>query len=199
MKVRDIDIRQMLHKMLANEFKDTPDTIIIDELQVCYGSARADVVAINGSLYGYEIKSESDTLERLSNQVYYYDKVFDYIYLVCSDSFSKEIEELIPEWWGIYIASKNTYGELVIEKLREANQNKKLEGFSLAQFLWKDELLDILVDCNLDKNIKKLPKYVLWQYLADFFSIEDIQQCVKSCLKSRMNWRNNSLYRLHGG
>lgn len=64
MKLYDYDIRVSLKETLANEHKGT-DTIIVDELPICWGDARIDLAVINGRINGYEIKSDRDTLDRL--------------------------------------------------------------------------------------------------------------------------------------
>lgn len=195
-KTRDIDIRISLHETIKSNFQNHPDTIVIDELQVCYGSARVDIAAINGSLYGYEIKSESDTLERLEQQMNYYNKVFDYLYLACSEKYIVEIEDMIPSWWGIYVASRDESGKVTLQEFRVAEKNELLDGFALAQLLRKDEIIQILSLNNISNGIKKLPKYKLWQFLADNFTVHEIHKNVKNCLKVRENWRGNSLYKL---
>ncbi|MFZ5968395.1 MAG: sce7726 family protein [Bacillota bacterium] len=195
-KTRDIDIRISLYQTIRNQFEDHPDTIVIDELQVCYGSARVDIAAINGFLHGYEIKSESDTLERLEQQITYYNKVFDYLYLACSEKYITEVEKKIPSWWGIFLATNNEFGQVDLKKVREAECNERLESFALAQLLKKDEILQVLSLYGLNNQVKKLPKYKLWQYLADSLPIQEIQENVKRCLKTRENWRSNLLNKL---
>lgn len=67
MKIYDKDIRPLIFRSLVNrsEFINDPETVVINELDVCFGNAIIDVVAVNGEIYGFEIKSEQDSLERL--------------------------------------------------------------------------------------------------------------------------------------
>lgn len=198
MKPCDKDIRQALHGHLDIVFKDDLDTIIVDELDVCYGSARVDVAVINGALHGYEIKSERDTLERLPHQVEEYSKVFDYVTLVCGEKYLDKLDENIPAWWGVYTV-KNNGTALKVEQIRESERNISLDSFALAQFLWRDEMLEILPNYTSDKIIKKSPKYKLWEFLAENMAISELQDYVKSCLKTRTDWRAGSLHRLSDG
>lgn len=191
MKTRDIDIRKSLHSYIANKFSYDKTTKIVNELQVCYGSARIDVAAINGSLYGFEIKSESDTLERLPQQVEYYNKVFDYITLVCSENFIIEAEAIIPRWWGVYVAAVGPDNSVCINVLREPTANNTQDSFALAQCLWKDELVKILTDLGADKKIQKLQKYKLWRQISEACSIDLLKHHVKFCLKQRTNWKSD--------
>lgn len=189
MKIKDVHIRNVLHDFIENKFSYDKTTRVIDELQVCYGEARVDVAAINGAFYGYEIKSESDTLERLPNQANQYSKVFDYISLVCSSKFIEHSQDIIPEWWGIYIATTDSENNVSLHCFREPVANSGVDSFSLAQFLWKDELVEILLNLGFDNKVKRLPKYKLWNLLADTCPINDLKSYVRTCLKQRKSWR----------
>jgi hypothetical protein len=63
-RMRDGDIRAALHAHLIVEHQEEPDTRFLDELSLC-GLVRVDVAVINGTLAGYELKSDQDTLRRL--------------------------------------------------------------------------------------------------------------------------------------
>lgn len=107
MKTRDIDIRQKLHKELSSQYKNRTDTIVVDELNLCQGDARIDIAVVNGKIHGYEIKSESDTLERLPNQISIYNQVMDTVTIVTAEKHLEKVKQLIPAWWGIKIVEKN--------------------------------------------------------------------------------------------
>lgn len=187
MKTRDVNIRSSLQKYITDIFKYDETTKIVHELNVCYGAARVDIAAINGSLYGYEIKSDSDTLERLPKQKDIYNKVFDYINLVCSEVLLENAEKIIPDWWGIYIAQSISDETVSIIKIREAKLNTEIDSFSLAQFLRKDEVVDILKELGAEKRIFRLPKYVLWNELAENCPLNYLREKVRIILKTRYN------------
>ena len=73
--MRDEDIRAELRIMLRQQ---DGTAVIIDELPLLRGRGRADLAFVNGSLSGYEIKSDRDSLRRLGDQVRHYDTVFEY-------------------------------------------------------------------------------------------------------------------------
>jgi hypothetical protein len=198
MKPCDKDIRQALHSHLETFFRDDPDTIIVDELDICYGCARIDVAVINGALHGYEIKSERDNLERLPNQVEQYNQVFDFVTLVCGEKFLDRIHNTIPSWWGVYCVKEGISG-IEVESIKEPQKNTTLDPFALAQFLWRNEMMEILPKYTEDKIIKKSPKYKLWRFLSENMDIEELQEYVKTCLKTRTDWRVGSLHRLSDG
>ncbi len=78
------------------------NTRIIEEFGSCQGNARVDVAVINGSIHGYEIKSEKDTLKRPPIQKEYYNRTLDFVTLVCEETHLEKAEQIIPNWWGIY-------------------------------------------------------------------------------------------------
>lgn len=98
MKTRDIDIRNVLHRELDQDFAHDLNTLILDELGLCQGEARVDVAVINGSIHGYKIKSERDTLERLPNQVDIYNKVLDTVTVITASRHIDGVLDVTPQW-----------------------------------------------------------------------------------------------------
>jgi len=97
----DFDIRAVLRSRLFLKQSDEADTVVIEELGLCRGQVRVDVVVVNGLLHGYEIKSDRDTLRRLGVQVKVYGKVFDQATLVVGDRHLAEALNIVPAWWGV--------------------------------------------------------------------------------------------------
>ena len=60
--MKDIDIREELRNTTPSQFKYDSTTKIVEELGLSEGAFKIDIAVINGSLIGYEIKSEEDTL-----------------------------------------------------------------------------------------------------------------------------------------
>src|SRR5262245_26146770 len=59
----DAEIRHALRAYLRARYADKPGTAILDELAICRGQVRVDLAVVNGSVHGYEIKSDRDTLD----------------------------------------------------------------------------------------------------------------------------------------
>src|ERR1700752_2733932 len=78
----DADIRSALRSWLLAEDGSKGDTVVIDELGICCGVVRIDLAVVNGTLHGYEIKSDIDSLRRLALQIELYSKVLDRATLV---------------------------------------------------------------------------------------------------------------------
>lgn len=189
LKTRDIDIRTSLHYFLKREYENDPDALILDELGLCQGEARIDVAVINGSINGFEIKSESDTLERLPKQTEIYNRVFDSVTILTASKFINEIQDIVPNWWGIIRAEKVAESEVHFFSVREPSLNTEIDPFSLAQLLWKDEALEILKERGLQRGYLSKPRSIIWEAIATKLSLDELQYEVRRKLKARQRWR----------
>ncbi|OYQ85109.1 sce7726 family protein [Wohlfahrtiimonas chitiniclastica] len=187
--MRDKDIRDALHSSILSHYHEDPNTLVIDEFNICQGESRADIVVINGLIHGYEIKSKSDNLNRLPDQIMYYSMIMDKVTLVVDDSHYENAKEMLPNWWGIKVVSSDANNKLKIKSIRREKRNKSLNNFAIAQLLWRDELIDILGKKDALKGVKSKPKIDLWNRLVDVTTIDELQSIVRQTLKSRSNWR----------
>ena len=71
MPLNDKEIRPNFINFL-NTCSNKPNKVI-EELPVSYGSAIADVVGIYNTLHCYEIKGETDTVQRIQKQGEFYN------------------------------------------------------------------------------------------------------------------------------
>jgi hypothetical protein len=189
-KMRDLDIRLALHSLLREEHEGDRETLILDELGLCQGTVRADVAVINGSLAGFEIKSDSDTLERLPRQAEIYGRVFDYVTLIVGKKHARGISKRVPRYWGIVVVSQEG-GELVLRRRRTAKRNRGVDPYAVARLLWRDEALEILTARGLDEGLRGKPRRVLWQALAVGMPAEELAQEVRKTLRAREDWRSD--------
>lgn len=187
--MKDSDIREVILSDLARAYKNDPDTMIIEELGLCQGDARVDIAVVNGSIHGFEIKSDQDTLKRLAGQAVIYGRVLGSITLVVGSEHLAEALRIIPKWWGVIVA-KETSGQMELKKKRNGKLNPKLDPFSLVQLLWRDEALDALKKHDLHKGLASKPRTVLWKKLAEHLSTDELFVLVRSFLRSRQNWRS---------
>ena len=121
-KVDEREMRLALIKRLSN-YKNC---YVFEEFTVPSGKARADVVAVNGHVIAYEIKSDYDSLKRLETQVPEYDLNFEMIYIVLGRKLFNKLDKIIPEYWGIILAEKNRLGNVVLSFQRKAHLNPNL-------------------------------------------------------------------------
>jgi hypothetical protein len=188
--MRDIDIRRALRRDMEETHYGDNDTLIREELGLCQGFARVDLAVVNGSVHGYEIKSEQDTLARLPGQVKIYNRALDFVTIIVAPAHSKKIADIIPDWWGIWNAVKVDQ-DVRLERSREPSRNPSIDPFALAQLLWRDEALRALAACGLDSGIRSKPRQDLWRRLSSALTLEELGRIVRDCLKHRdADWRS---------
>ncbi|MCH7903821.1 MAG: sce7726 family protein [Armatimonadetes bacterium] len=187
--MRDRDIRAELRRFLEQEYTD--DALILDELGLCQGEARVDMVVINGALNGYEIKSERDTLQRLEGQIRVYGRTLDSMTIVVGPSHLDEVMRRVPDWWGVMVASPSQCG-LTLNDVRPSKPNPALDPYSFAQLLWRDEAWDLLVEHGLQQGLSSRPRPYLWRKLADSLSWDELSAAVRHKLAVRDGWRSAS-------
>jgi hypothetical protein len=189
MKTRDIDIRNFLNSIILKKYKNDPDTKIVNEFNICHGNARIDIAVINGSIIGYEIKSDSDTLQRLPKQIELYNKVFDKVTIISGEVYIDRIMNLVPEWWGVIEVVGGKKGIKNHIYIRKATNNKSVDAHSVSQLLWKNEALELLAKYNLSRGLSNKTIKILWEKVVDNIPLEKIQEFVRLKLKNRSNWR----------
>jgi biotin operon repressor len=180
----DADIRAALRTRLRSTQRRHPGTVIVDELGICRGEVRIDVALINGSLHGYEIKSDRDTLRRLNGQVELYGKVLDKATLVVGDRYLDMTADLLPDWWGLLRVTPGDKG-LHFETVRRPRLNPDRDARALAEFLWLDDALALLKRHGLDRGVRTKPRRFIWDRISESLDIEVIADAVRDHLKSR--------------
>lgn len=185
--MRDMDVRSVLHQQLSDLHKADSNTLIINELGLCEGSVRVDVAVVNGSISGFEIKSEKDTLERLPAQLQGYNRTLDFVTLVTAENHLCGAQEIVPAWWGITVATQSS-GPVRLGVVREAARNPDVDPMALAQLLWKDEVIEILKGRGLAKGLSGKPRKILWARLAECVEFAELSQLVRERLKARAGW-----------
>lgn len=139
---------------------------IINEARA--GACKADVVVLNGTSTAYEIKSERDSLARLSNQVRNYQKVFASVYVVSSPSHLKDILDLVPQEVGLMTLSKR----FTLTTHREAqNSPEQTSPQAILDSLRVSEAVSLLE--NLGHEVPKVPNTQARAILANLFASLD--------------------------
>ena len=187
--LRDRDIRSaLLAKLKCLHSND--ESHIINELGLLQGKTRVDVAVVNGQISGYEIKSAADTLIRLPRQQELYSRVLHHAWIVTTEKRVEELQSIVPEWWGVWIATRQRgEQEIQLSRLRDSIGNPAQDPFSVAQLLWRNEALDLLMDAGAEKGVKSKPRAAIWRRLIETYSIDELGALVCSVLKSRGNWR----------
>jgi hypothetical protein len=195
---RDVEIRSALVDFILEEYKDSSDLTCLHELSINGGEIRADVAALNGHTHGYEIKSALDSLVRLPAQISAYCNVFEKASLVVDRAHLRKARPLLPPWWGIIEASK-TQDKLSLRRTRIARLNPDLCARSIANLLWRDELLKALATFGLDGGLHSKSSAVLVDALIEALSAAEISQVARAMIRARGDWRAAARLRRYGG
>jgi len=191
--MRDLEIREALRSALCGQHGNA---LIVDELGLCQGRARVDLAVVGGTLHGYEIKGDLDTLKRLSNQVAVYSAVFHHVTVVASGCHIPALQAMVPSWWGIQRAEE-ARGVVFVE-VRPSIDNPEVDPFAVAQLLWRDEVLAALRAKGLAKGVGGKRLKTLWGVLADNLTAEELCCLVRQALAARPQWWRSSPSRLSG-
>jgi hypothetical protein len=184
----DQQVRVALIKKLEIAHQTDPSTLVLEELGLCKGISRVDIAVINGSIHGYEIKSERDTLNRLHSQQETYSKIFDKVTIIVGQQHLQKVYKAVPPWWGIEVASADQE-VMSFDPIRESDFNPCIDPFAVVQLLWREEALEVLKSIGLARGMNTKPRAVIWTKLVAHMSLEEICSTVRACLKSRGNWR----------
>lgn len=127
-----------------------PDVIIANE--VMYGSRRkvADLLIINDcQLIAIEVKSKSDNISRLSEQVAEYSKIFDKVYVFVTPEKENGVASLLPSRIGLFVITDNDI-RMVKRPLLLYHQDKSEMLASMNSHYLRGEFG---ISSNLDSDI----------------------------------------------
>lgn len=142
MILNDKNIREAFISKL-NRMNPKPSKII-EELSVANGCAIADIVSVNKILHCYEIKGESDKVERAIKQARYYDLAFNKVTIITTTNHLKKAFNLVPIHWGIIETIYSEKEERIkFRHHRKAANNLYMDKFVAMQTLWKSEMLNV--------------------------------------------------------
>lgn len=178
--MKDKEIRNLLISTLNSRLKETTFSVF-EEVPVGSGSARADIVIASDELECFEIKSEVDTLSRLSSQGWQYGKAFGRVNLVAASKHIDKALTLIPAWWGVWEIT--TSGKLLLK--RKAKKNPQLDSFGLSELLTQNERKMLLRDVAKIKGFSKLGAKEQHMKVAEIFSVQQLSDFVINFLNSR--------------
>src|SRR5688572_32105193 len=142
--ISESELRAAVHNALVAQTMES-ESRIFEELCIERGAARIDFAVIGPSIHGIEVKSDYDGYSRMHNQIHSYNRVFDRITLVTGMKLLDSALQLMPRWWGITVATRNTASEIVLTEVRPPLENPDQDAFSLATLLWSQEAKAMLV------------------------------------------------------
>jgi hypothetical protein len=187
--MHDRDVRAALMGDLYRLHGSDPGALILHEFAVSGGAVRLDIAVVNGSLDGFEIKSASDTLQRLPLQADAYSRVLEFVTIVAAANHVERVLSMVPKWWTVSLAEPAD-GEVRIGPVRTGRRNAEYDAVEVARLLWRDEALAVLRARGLAKGLLSRPRIEIYEALARNMHADDLLKEVRSALKGRTNWRN---------
>ncbi len=172
---------------VARLHADDPGARVVEELDL--DGARADLVVLNGRIEGYEIKSDHDSLARLSGQADAYEAVCDRVWLVTTERFAAAAALRLPAWWGILVARRRSDGVVLVRR-RAAKGHGKQRGRSLLELLWRRELVTVAERRAVEHHGSRATVRALRDAIAGSrASPGDLANDVREALLLREGWR----------
>lgn len=182
--LNDLVIREALLRKLTSQ-KPKPRAIV-EELHVHNGRAIADVVTLHSEAHCYEIKGETDRIERITAQGVYYNAAFRRITLVTTECNLKRARKLAPRFWGILVAIEDE-GAVRFRHVRAAQLNPKFEKQSAAMTLWKSEMLELVSHAGAERK----PRRLLAELIAETRRELDLSMSICDLLFGRQSKGQN--------
>lgn len=180
--MQDSDIRSALVQMLQGR-SDLAGGLIVTELAIAMGCSKLDVAVLNGHLAGYEIKSDRDSLTRVVRQVSHYQEVCDELTIVTTERYREAIDQSVPEWCGIVVASVCD-GLLVLQTYRAAKPNPHWDVLALMLLLWQSETIEMARGFGF-RAPRTMAKGLIHAQLARRISHDTLRDAVLTRLRCR--------------
>jgi hypothetical protein len=179
----DSDIRVVLRSQIVAS-DHSADGELIEELGICCGQVRVDLALVNGSIHGYEIKSDRDSLRRLTIQAKFYGRVLDRMTLVVGERHLAQARQMVPDWWEIQLA-KPSEPTPTIRTIRRGRQNYGRTKRALAELLWREDAISLLEEKNAAHGVKSKPRSFVWDRVGKLFKLDEIAQAVRNGLRAK--------------
>jgi hypothetical protein len=183
--MNDKQIRLALRRTVFRRYLSRPDTVLLEELAIRHGAARVDLALINGSLHGFEVKSDCDSLTRLENQARLFNSVFDRMTLVVGYRHAGTAMKLIPGWWGVKLADPGPRGAVHFSDARSPRNNPDVDKYFVVKLLWKSEALEILTALGLQRGLSAKPRKIIYRTLAENADLAFIREQTRKALTIR--------------
>lgn len=145
------------------------------------GTCKADLVILNGTSTVYEIKSERDNLDRLTNQVLTYRKVFAKVNIITGENHVDLVLGRVPQDVGVLLLSDR----FQISTIREAvNRPENIDPISVFESIHRLEAIKIME--LLEIKVPDVPNTLFHSVMRDLFeklSPVKLHECMINVLK----------------
>lgn len=164
---------------------------IIEEVEICNGSSRADFVVLGKELIGIEMKSPHDTFIRLENQINAYSYCFDRNILAIPTSKIEGAKGILPSWWGIITVDENNFNNVSWHRKPRKNPQVNIKG--LLELLWRDELDQLYTQFVSEKTPPKANRNLLRLKLSEVKNQTNLKIKALHLITNRKTWRTVSM------
>lgn len=158
------------------------DAVVVSEMVVSNWARRADIAVANGRLYGFEIKSEFDSLKRLPGQIESFQKHFDKVTVVAASKFIPYIVKNYPDEVGVLEVCVRNLG-VEFRQIRSGRICEVKDYSTISSFMTKVEIERLLKSEGI---IVKggLPRRDLITYI-NTVPIRRLKKFALNCIKCR--------------
>ncbi|KTB95723.1 MULTISPECIES: sce7726 family protein [Pseudomonas] len=154
----------------------------LEEVEINGGEIRADLVQVM-DMHCYEIKSASDSLNRLIGQGSRYARAFDQVTLVTAECHLKKAMPMLPPWWGVMVVPNES--GMGFKQVRKAKANTRHKPDVLVTLIKREEGLQILEELGITRGFKSKSLYVIQAKVAELLPLKDLKERVRKCLIER--------------
>lgn len=151
------------------------------EVSIRGGAKRADLVAIAHECHCFELKSDVDNLNRLFEQACSYSRVFEHVTLVCHEKHVQRAQKILPGWLNIVKFD----ARLMFEPVREGGKSPFVNAGSVVSMMRSEELKGLLITQNMSFDLKGSSVNQLSEEAYTRFSVRELLDYLRFCLKSR--------------
>lgn len=181
MYLNDKEIRPALINFLETRAKKPKK--VVEELSVSYCNARADIVGVYNTLHCFEIKGQTDSIQRINAQGKYYNTSFLKITLVTTKNHLEYAIKNAPPFWGILLAF-SLNGETHFKYVRKATKNPYFNKEEALHTLWKNELMSLSESNSVDVK-KTMSKDTISKLISNIFSDNYIAESISKYILNR--------------
>lgn len=155
----------------------------IDEFWVPRTNARADLAAIGSHLWGFEIKTDRDTLRRLPRQVEAYNRLFDWCVVVVAERHLDDALAVVPQWWGAAVVLGDQ-APLSFRVVRWPRPNQGVDAETLVRLLWREEARSVLSARGAPPD-STASRVAMWRQLLAACDLDELKEVVRGALLAR--------------
>ena len=186
----DAEIRAVLLGRLRERHREEASVAFLEELGLCRGQVRVDVAVVNGSIHGYEIKSDRDSLRRLAGQAAVYGMVLDRATLVVGEKHVTEAVAAVPVWWEVQVVTARG-SEIRVKRLRRGRKNPARNARALVELLWLEDAQALLAARDGLRGYRRRPRREVWDRICALYALDEIAGAVREQLKARSTKRSS--------